>query len=120
MDVQERMLEGLRRRARRAGMLERIDARLVEPGARLLPDGEELFDLAVLIAVVHELPDPDRIWRQVAAATRSGGKVIFVEPGGHVSADEFAKSAAQAQANGLRELGPIHAYRSRGLAFERT
>ncbi|HUJ27017.1 MAG TPA: class I SAM-dependent methyltransferase [Myxococcales bacterium] len=120
VDVQEQMLAGLRRRARKAGVLDRIDARLVGPDEPLLPEGERAFDLAVLIAVVHELPDAQRAWKEVAASLKSGGNALFVEPSGHVSAEDFATGVAQARAAGFREIGGIDAYRSRGVQLQKS
>ncbi len=99
IDVQPRMLAGLQRRARRAGVADRIDARLVEPGSLGLEELPGAADFALAFAMVHEFRDDDRFFRQVAAALRPGGTLLLVEPAGHVPDDRFdgeLESAARA------------------------
>ena len=55
VDLQPEMLDGLRRRARRAGLLDRIDVRLAEPTRLGLKDLVGRVDVALALHVVHEL-----------------------------------------------------------------
>src|SRR6267143_1226690 len=57
VDVQERMLKVLRRRARKAGLLDRIDIRHAEPGRLGVEDLAGRVDLVLAIFVVHEMPE---------------------------------------------------------------
>ena len=101
VDVQERMLAGLRRRARRAGLTARIDARLASPDRFGIEDLERSADLAVAIHVVHEAPDARRFFTELARALKTGGRVLFVEPRGHVGAGRFGDELAAAVSAGL-------------------
>src|SRR6516165_6577412 len=56
VDVQPKMLDGLRRRAAKAGLLERIDVRLAAPDSLGLADMAGAVDFTLAFAVVHELP----------------------------------------------------------------
>jgi SAM-dependent methyltransferase len=103
VDVQPRMIEGLRRRARRAGLLDRIESRICTPEELGLADWQERVDLAVVIHTVHETGDAGRFLGQVAAALRPGGALLLVEPRGHVSREAFAATLASAARLGLSE-----------------
>lgn len=102
VDVQERMLAGLRRRARRAKLLDRIDARLAGAHRLGVSDLTGRVDVAFAIHVVHEVPDAENFFAEIAATLKPDGKLLFVEPRGHVSEDAFAASLALAKKAGLR------------------
>jgi SAM-dependent methyltransferase len=102
VDVQPRMLAGLRRRARRAGLLDRIDARLTTGDTLGVGDLEGRVDLVLAFAVVHEVPDAARLFAEAASALRPGGRLLLAEPAGHVSEEEFAATLAAAAGAGLR------------------
>jgi len=102
VDVQPRMLAGLLRRARRAGLLERIEARLAASDGLGVGDLEGRVDLVLAFAVVHELPDASRFFAEAASALRPRGRLLLAEPTGHVSEEEFAATLAAAAGAGLR------------------
>lgn len=103
LDVQPRMLAALERRARRAGLQERIEARLC--GAETLGLAKETgeIDLAVLIHVLHELPDARAALAEVRAALAPEGRLLLIEPPGHVSNGDFERQIAVASLVGLVE-----------------
>jgi SAM-dependent methyltransferase len=102
VDLQERMLAGLRRRARRAGVLDRIDPRLAQPSRLGVADLAGRVDVAFALHVVHEVPDAASFFLEIAGALKPDGKVLFVEPRGHVSTDAFGAFLATAARAGLR------------------
>ena len=101
VDVQEKMLEGLRRRARRAGVAERIDTRLVQPGSLGLGDLAGTADFGLAFAMVHEYRDFSGFFAQMAAALRPGGELLLVEPSGHVDDAHFDAELSAAATAGL-------------------
>jgi ubiquinone/menaquinone biosynthesis C-methylase UbiE len=56
IDVQPRMIEALRRRARKTGLADRIDARIVSPSSMELSGLDAAVDFVFAFAVVHEMP----------------------------------------------------------------
>jgi ubiquinone/menaquinone biosynthesis C-methylase UbiE len=107
VDVQPRMVAGLVRRARRAGLLDRITASACSPGDLGLAEWDGRVDLAVAIHVVHEVGDTEGLFRQIARALRPGGQVFVLEPKGHVSKELFDAQMAAASRAGLSvEGGP--------------
>jgi SAM-dependent methyltransferase len=107
VDVQPRMLAGLRRRAERAGLGERIVTRLAAKDSLGTADLAGAVDLVLAFAVVHEVPDAARFFTEIRETLAPGGKVLVAEPSGHVRPVEFEASLAAAARAGLRrEPGP--------------
>ncbi len=102
VDLQPQMIAGLRRRAGRAGLADRIEARVCAPGGDLgIGDLAGSFDLAVVIYMLHEVDGQERFLQAIAAALKPGGGVLVVEPRGHVSPAAFQASLDRAAAAGL-------------------
>ncbi len=107
VDLQPRMLAGLRRRAERAGLGGRIEARLASETSLGVDDLAGKVDLVLAFAVVHELPDQGRFFAEVRRVLAPGGKVLVAEPAGHVDRVAFEATLASARLAGLRdEPGP--------------
>jgi SAM-dependent methyltransferase len=70
VDVQPQMIAGLRRRARGAGLLDRLDARVVPPTSMSLEDVEGTVDFVFAFAVVHEMPGPGPFFTEAAGALK--------------------------------------------------
>jgi ubiquinone/menaquinone biosynthesis C-methylase UbiE len=112
VDVQEKMLAVLRRRAAKAALLERLDLRLA-PGAGMgVSDLAGKVDFVLAFAVVHELPDQGRFFREAAESLKEKGKLLLVEPSGRIDAQRFAATIQKAEGAGLRNLGKPPAGRS--------
>jgi len=120
VDMQQRMLDGLTRRARRAGVLDRIDARHCSQQSLGLEDLAGLVDFALAFGVVHEVPDPPRFLAEVAGALRDGGRFLIAEPKGHVKPGAFDRTIEAAQQTGLALLDRPEVPRSRAALFERS
>jgi ubiquinone/menaquinone biosynthesis C-methylase UbiE len=104
VDVQQKMLDSLERRARHSGLRERIEPRLAgENGMGIGAFGGRV-DFALAFAMVHEVPDPARFFREVASALKPGGRLLFCEPAGHVSESQFAESLSLARSAGMSDV----------------
>jgi ubiquinone/menaquinone biosynthesis C-methylase UbiE len=102
VDVQPRMIEGLKRRAANAGLLDRIDARLAKPDS--LGVADLAADFALAFAVVHEVPAQEQFFAEVAAALKPGALLLMVEPKGHVKLPQFEKEIQTAAAAGFNSI----------------
>jgi ubiquinone/menaquinone biosynthesis C-methylase UbiE len=111
VDVQSKMLDGLRRRAQKAGLAERIEARVAQRDSLGVGDLAGGVDFVLAAAVVHEVPSAGRFFEDVASALRPGGAVLVLEPKGHVEDEKFASELEAARAAGL-ELASHPAIRS--------
>lgn len=119
VDLQPKMIEGLTRRARRAGLLERIEAFACTDGSLGFAARPGIVDLAVVIHVLHEVRDRQRFLEQVFHALRPGGRLLLLEPKGHVSRATLDAELVLAQAAGFRPAGePLHR-RSHGALLEK-
>ncbi len=102
VDLQERMLASLRRRARRAGLLDRIETRTADETTLAVGDLAGRVDFALAFAMVHEVPDPGPFFAAVAATLKPGARVLLAEPRGHVKAAAFDATLQVAAAHHLR------------------
>ena len=119
VDLQPKMIEGLTRRARRAGLLERIEAVACADGDLGLAGRIESIDLAVAIHVLHEVRDRQRFLEQVFDTLRRGGRLLLLEPNGHVSREELDAELALAERVGFRRVGEPAHRRSSGALLEK-
>jgi cyclopropane fatty-acyl-phospholipid synthase-like methyltransferase len=99
VDVQPRMISGLKRRVAKAGLTEQVDARLAPGNSMGLQDLAGKADFALAMAVVHEMPSAGQFFTEAAAAMKPDATMLLVEPAGHVKDELFAeelKAAADA------------------------
>jgi len=101
VDVQPKMIESLKRRAAKADLLDRIDARVTTAESMGVEDLEGKVDFTLAFAVVHELPDAGRFFAEVARASKQNARVLLAEPRGHVKQQDFAAQLETAAAAGL-------------------
>ena len=107
LDIQQKMLDGLLKRARRKGLDDVIETRLCTEESVGLEDLAGTASLVVAFNVVHETAYPRRFLSECADALRPGGRLFVAEPKGHVTEASFAESVATAEAVGLvRESAP--------------
>ena len=107
LDLQPRMLSGLARRARRAGLADRIDARLAQSASLAVDDLAGAVDFVLAFAVVHELPDAGRFFVETGAALKPGRQMLVAEPRSHVSETDFGGMVDLAARSGFRvKSGP--------------
>ena len=119
VDIQPRMLEGLKRRAARAGLAGRIQTRLAQPGSLGISD---VFGagFALAFAVVHEMPDAGRFFAEVAAVLKPGGSVLLAEPNWHVKPPVFEDEQRYAAEAGLTVVGRPPVRRSHSALLKKA
>ncbi len=118
VDLQPRMLAALRRRAARAGLAERLEVREARPESLGVDDLVGRVDVVLALLVVHEVPDAGRFFAEVRRTLAPAGKVVVVEPSGHVSADAFEATMSVAARAGLRRGPGPRVWRSRSAVLE--
>jgi ubiquinone/menaquinone biosynthesis C-methylase UbiE len=102
-DLQEEMLEILRGKLGPEGLLPRVKTHRCQPDSLdLTPDRDGQVDVAFAIFVVHEVPDREKLFREIAAMLVPGGLFFYSEPPIIVSGSEFRESCALAEKAGLR------------------
>jgi 2-polyprenyl-3-methyl-5-hydroxy-6-metoxy-1,4-benzoquinol methylase len=101
VDIQEKMLANLQKRAVRHNVSGIIKP--LEVGKNYNPD--ELtgkLDFVLLFFVVHEVPDKKQLFSDLHKMLKPGGKILFAEPKGHVNPEDFEKSLQLAKEAGLK------------------
>lgn len=119
VDLQPRMLAGLRARAERAGVLERIELRRAEPTRLGIVDLAGRVDFAFAFYLVHEVPDAPAFLAEIFTALRSGGRLLVVEPRRHVAERDFRLTVASAERTGFRNAGQPKVGSDRTALFEK-
>jgi SAM-dependent methyltransferase len=84
---------------------------IVEPfvknNMRVLEIGPGMGFFTLAMAVAHEVPDRKRLFEEIHAAMKTGGKVLIADPVGHFSGEEFERALSLAEAAGFRRsAGP--------------
>lgn len=102
VDIQPKMLTRLKRRAAKAGLLERLDARWASADSMGLEDLHGLADFILAFAVVHEFPEAGRFFAEAARASKSGTQLLIAEPKGHVELGEFDGELRAAKEAGFK------------------
>lgn len=119
LDLQPKMLKGLRRRAARAGYLERIVIRLAASSSLNVPEFAGKADFALAFAMVHEVPDAAQFFSEVAATLKPGARLLFAEPSGHVKSAQFDEEIASAIGAGLKPAGRPSIRRCRAVLLKK-
>lgn len=100
VEIEPRVLEGLKNRARKAGLLDRLDCRLAD-AALCLDDLAGQVDFAPLMNILHEIADLDGFLSGLARALKPGGTALVSEPKGPVDEDGFRAELDKAVRAGL-------------------
>ncbi len=101
VDIQKKMLNQLKKRAVKYGVSDIIVP--LQVGIDYYPVSlSERLDFVLLFAVVHEVSDKIRLFDDIYMMLRPGGKVLFAEPKGHVSLNDFKKTINIALNAGLK------------------
>jgi len=120
IDLQERMLRGLERRAAREGLSERIETRLCGPESIGAEELAGLADFVLVVHVLHELPDRDRFLAELAALLKPGGRALVLEPRRRVSEADLEAIVAGASEAGLGCSLPKAGTSELSLLFEKA
>ena len=94
VDLQQRMLDVLMKRASAAGVAHRITAHRCE---RTSIGISEPVDFALSFYSAHEVPDGRRLLGEIHSCVRPAGQLLVVEPKGHVTARRFESMVVWAE-----------------------
>lgn len=97
-DLQPQMLDIVRRRAGRAGLLPRIHLHHCAAGQLGV---DTPVDFALAFAMLHETQHTADLLAEVAAVLKPAGRLLVAEPRAHVSAQLFAETLMLARAVSL-------------------
>jgi 2-polyprenyl-3-methyl-5-hydroxy-6-metoxy-1,4-benzoquinol methylase len=106
VEVQAKMLAAVEKRARKANLLDRIEFRQTKSEGLGVEDCLGEVDLAVAIHMVHEVPEQTAFFEEIWKALKPGGKLLVIEPKGHVSRTQFEQTLKAAENTGFRQDPP--------------
>lgn len=115
VDVEARMLRTLGNRLARRGLDGHVALRQCGPTSLEIDDLNGTIDCAVLLHVLHELPEPRATLSEIAAALKPEGRLLVLEPPGHVSRSKFDAELALARDVGLVPVESSSSPRGRRL-----
>ncbi|MBN1294285.1 MAG: class I SAM-dependent methyltransferase [Candidatus Latescibacteria bacterium] len=101
VDLQEKMLKSLEKRALKKGLRDRLKTRVCGQNNLGLDDLANSIDFALASAVVHEVPDAAAFFADIYAALKPGANFLVAEPKGHVTSKEFEKTVSIAEQAGF-------------------
>ena len=102
VDLQPRMLAMTKQRLARGGLLGR--AELIQSSADDLGLGSQRrFGFATAFWMVHEVPEKERLFKQLHDVLEGGASLLVCEPKLHVSRRAFEASLEAAQRAGFNE-----------------
>jgi 2-polyprenyl-3-methyl-5-hydroxy-6-metoxy-1,4-benzoquinol methylase len=99
VDIQQKMLDVLGKRAERVGVRDHIQLHRSRPGA--INVGVRA-DFILCFWMVHEVPDNAAFFRQLLQHLNSSGRLLVSEPRKHVSDVDFEKMVTLVQESGFK------------------
>lgn len=104
IDLQDAMLEALKKRAVKARLDDRLELRSCSSTSLKVDDLKETVDFTFAIAVVHEVPDQDNFFHELYQTLKPGRLFLFAEPKGHITQEAFDQSLSLAKRQGFAIL----------------
>ena len=120
VDIQDKMLAALGRRAERTGMRQRIELKRASRDSLCLDKAGPPYDFALAFAVVHELPDHAAFFREIHAALRPGALFLMADPPTRFLQDEYDTALKIAADAGFEKTGEPVIARSRTALLKKT
>jgi tRNA A58 N-methylase Trm61 len=120
VDVQERMLNKLRKRAGKAGLLDRITAILADGNSLHVEKYEGRVGFALAFAVVHEVHDQGRMFDEVYSSLKAGSLLLVSEPRGHVTEEGFRTTIETAHEKGFTQDAPLDIRKSYSVLLRKS
>jgi len=112
------MLSSLRNRAQKKGLDDIIETRECSKDDLGVDDLSGQADVALAIHVVHEVPYPRRFLTTCRTVLKPGGRLLLIEPKGHVTNEEFQETKDLAFDVGFTECDKLQLRKSHALVLE--
>ncbi len=116
VDVQEKMIEIVRKRSELAEISERINARITS-GNNLCV--EEKVDFALTFWMVHEVHDKEKFIEEIYGTLKSPGQYLIVEPKIHTSRKQYDSILEMCHRTGFRAIENPTVSLSRATLFQK-
>ncbi len=104
VDVEPRAVKRLKKRAQKAGLAERITTHICTSHNLDLDKYVGEIDLVTVVHTMHEFDDLPEFLQQIKTLLKPSGRLLVIEPPGHVKHDHFAAEIALCCRMGFRKL----------------
>jgi ubiquinone/menaquinone biosynthesis C-methylase UbiE len=101
VDLQPEMLDRLRRRVQKQGLSDRVELRQADATGMHLEDLTNKVDFVLAFAMVHEVPDKSRFFKELCESMKSTARLLISEPAWHVREVDFRQTIETAKDVGL-------------------
>ncbi|QGG48589.1 class I SAM-dependent methyltransferase [Heliorestis convoluta] len=119
IDLQDKMLERLVKRATKEDLLHRIETRVCSYDSLKVSDMKEEIDFVLAFAMIHEVKDKERLYKELYEVLKPKGTLLVVEPKGHVSEKDFAYSMTLCEESGFTLMERPVIGKSNGALFQK-
>jgi ubiquinone/menaquinone biosynthesis C-methylase UbiE len=119
VDLQKEMLAGLKDRASKAGC-ENILYQQCDYNSLNIQQWKGSVDFVLIFMMLHEVPDADRLIREVNEALAPGGKLLFSEPVVHVDSKKFQSSRKEIERSGFTLISSPRIALCRSAIFQKN
>jgi ubiquinone/menaquinone biosynthesis C-methylase UbiE len=119
VDIQQKMLDILQKRALTTGIGHRIHTHCATPDDIGLTHYSGMIDLALTFWMVHETPHIENFVAEIYSLLKPGGKYFLAEPNGHVSSVLFQRITTAAVRAGFHVLNHPRIALSRAAWFQK-
>lgn len=119
VDIQQKMLDILQKRALKTGIGHRIHIHCAAPDNIGLTRYSGRIDMALSFWMVHETPHIENFIAEIFTLVKPGGKYLLVEPRVHVSPAQFQYILAAAVQAGFHVLGHPRIALSHAVWFQK-
>ncbi|MCL1981939.1 MAG: class I SAM-dependent methyltransferase, partial [Clostridiales bacterium] len=117
VDLQPEMLAGLQKNAQKAGSVN-VTAHQCGNDSLNIRQWDSTVDFVLIFMMLHEVPDADRLIREVYEALAPDGKLLFSEPIVHVGHKKFRDSVAMIKQSGFRIIATPKINLCRSVVFQ--
>lgn len=102
VDIQQEMLDGMVRHAGKEGVANRIEPHLCGADSLYIGKWSGAVDFILVFMMLHEVPDQERMIRELYSALKPGGRLLFAEPVVHVGKETYDGELSRMKAAGFR------------------
>jgi ubiquinone/menaquinone biosynthesis C-methylase UbiE len=119
VDVQEKMIQSLEKRAQKVGLSDRIETRICRGDSLGIGDIKQDIDFVLASAVVHEVPDAFHFFVEIYETMKPSGRFLVLEPKMHVSETDFETTVSIAKSNGFMVMDRPQIKRGRTVLLQK-
>ena len=120
VDLQQRMIQTLEKRARKAGLMDRVETHLCVADSLGLHSMKGQIDFALAFAVIHEVPSAESTFCEIHQSLKPSRRLLVAEPNGRLSEEGFETTVSIAEQVGFKIMKRPSIRRSRAVLLAKS